>query len=185
MPLITCPDCDRQVSTRATHCPGCGSPVAPQTSQTKNPSEPAPANRTSEPRRRTQGEAQRFFSAGQIRAAAFFGSILCAAHLIASNWRRLGRPDAGSTAWLLSLALFAAVFVVGLLIPEKAATQAGLASTLLYIAMADRLYKRQSEAVATQLTQGAATASNWVVAAISLTYGVAFIALVLGLSLLS
>lgn len=45
MSLITCIDCGKQISDRATACPGCGAPVAPMLT-TIHPSPPVPDNQT-------------------------------------------------------------------------------------------------------------------------------------------
>jgi len=181
MPLITCPDCERQVSTRAAHCPGCGSPVQPPAAEAVEAAEPAAPQVRAEARQPTRQTGPRLFTTSQIRAAAFFGTILCAAHLISANWRRLGRPDAGSTVWLASIALFAAMLVVGVLTPTQATTHASLASTIFYIALAERLHKKQSEAIAARGAMGASSTSNRQAAAIILAYTVAVLAIVVGL----
>lgn len=43
MALITCPECGRQVSDLAPHCPHCGAPVAASTQTIFQPSSPQPA----------------------------------------------------------------------------------------------------------------------------------------------
>lgn len=43
MPLLTCPDCGREVSDRASACPGCGAPMAAATAPASRP-EPVMVN---------------------------------------------------------------------------------------------------------------------------------------------
>ena len=174
MPLIACPECTHQVSTRAARCPSCGRPIADAPPAASRAPMHRPAD-TALTLRVPQSSA-RFYSGAQVRAAAFLGSILCGSHLIAANWRRLGRPDAASKTWVVGVATFVVAVGLGQLMPDKAAAQFGIAAGLVYIAVAERLQKGQRDIVAKRVSEGAGTASAWLVFALVTCYLAAIVA---------
>lgn len=165
MALIQCEECDRTVSNRASACPGCGNPIA-----TMTPPAGHEAASTARPTDRPRGSSARFYSAGHVRGAAFFGSVLAGTHLVAANWRRLGRPTEAGKTWGIGILAFLAVVGLAFMLPDNLGATATMLPPLCGVVVADRLARGQQDLISKRLAAGTRLASGWSAFAIALCY---------------
>src|SRR5690606_9057808 len=111
----------------------------------------------------------RLYSARQITAAALFGSILAGAHLIAANWRTLGRTSKVRRTWFVAIPVFCAL--VSVLGTSEGLETTGFAMVpILGCAIAMKLADKQAPSTKAARERGATAASSWKAAGIALCY---------------
>jgi len=109
------------------------------------------------------------FSTRQITAAALFGSVLAGAHLVAANWRTLGRTSKARRTWFVAIPVFCAlVFVLGT--SEELQTTGFAMVPILGCAIAMQLADKQAPTAKAARERSAKAASNWAVVGITLCY---------------
>jgi hypothetical protein len=112
------------------------------------------------------GAAIPLYTANQVALAAFLGTPLGGAVVIASNERRLGRPRAALLALGLGVLALAALAGIALLLPDGVPS-VGL-GWLPVLAIRAIAQKRQRALVDAHLAAGGRRASSWAAAGIGL-----------------
>ncbi len=132
----------------------------------------------------------KLFSAGQIAAGTFFGSILTGGYMLASNYSNLGDKKKAHRTVVLSISCFILLLIVtiGLFYGMPDHSRRGLTNMLNFgIALGFwwLVKKLQGLEYINYIAEGGGRVSNWNVAAIVMVVSVLYFAVVVLLSMMS
>lgn len=117
--------------------------------------------------------AYRLFNGTSIFIAAFLGSVLAGAVLIAINYRRLGQARKAIATVVIGIAVLALAITVATLIPTAASTAVALGLAFATKGVAQLL---QGEEIEQHVRQGGMLSSKWAAAGV----GLGFVAVIFG-----
>lgn len=106
------------------------------------------------------GVNQKLYDSGAVGLATFFGTPIAGTVVMAMNYRRLGKPSAGTKAIIIGVLVTAALMVSGFFIPMGTATTAiGVGVLAATVGTANAL---QGKTIAEHKLAGGLIGSRWV-----------------------
>lgn len=119
------------------------------------------------------------YNVAAITIAAFFGTPLAAAALIATNFRRLGQPEKAKTALLAGLGVTVMALVIGHLVPQSLSLPIGIG---LLMGVRGAAQSQQGPILDKHFSQGGPFESRWKALGISLIFLAASCAIIFGVA---
>ncbi len=132
----------------------------------------------------------KLFSAGQIAAGTFFGSMLVGGYMLASNYSNLGENNKARRTVVLSICGFVLLLIgtMGLFDEMPEHSRRGLTNMLNLVIAIGFLWlvkKLQGIEYGNHIAEGGGRVSNWNVAAIVVLISVLYLAVIILLSMVS
>lgn len=112
MPLITCPECSKEVSSAAPQCPGCGYPFA----VSSPPAQPRPVSPIPSHAHIVIHQAPREFG-GLVKTSWILITVACLLSII---------PFFGFASWFIASPIFLATFIMSIMVMSRGGTAQGV-----------------------------------------------------------